>query len=378
MTESTDKGALVAPATVPAPTSAAAGSPNNPFQRQQADHLNAGAVAIESERAIAEAQGKLVIAQRFPRDPFKAFEAIRAACQRSGFAETAFYGYKRGGQQVSGPSIRMAEELARCWGNIDYGLRELSQRDGVSEMEAYAWDLQTNTMSAQKFTVRHVRDTTEGGKALTSERDVYEITANMGARRMRARILAILPSDYVDGAVAEARRTLALSKEPLGQRISKMVTHFGNLGVTPALIEKRVGHKIDATTAEELVDLHGIYLSIRDGQTRIPDWFDAAPATIAAPAAAAKPAAAAAEQGNAAGAAATASAPAAAAAAAPAAAPGKRGGRRGGDKGGPQDPPAGGAPAVPAPTGAAPAAAPVALPAEGGPAAKTGNADPLF
>ena len=141
---------------------------SNPFARHLPDHLNAGAVAIESERAIAEAQGKLVIAKRYPRDQARAFTAIMDACKRPGLAEEACYSFPRGGQTVSGPSIRLAEMLAANWGNIDYGIRELSRKEGVSEMEAYCWDLETNTMSSQKFTVRHIRDTRGGGVKLTS------------------------------------------------------------------------------------------------------------------------------------------------------------------------------------------------------------------
>jgi hypothetical protein len=115
--------------------------PANPFVRMESkvDAIAQGTVAIESERAVAEAQGKLIVAQRFPRDAYKAFEAMLQSCRRPGLARTAFYNYSRGGSAVSGPTIRLAEELARCWGNIDYGLRELSNQPGVSEMEAYAW-----------------------------------------------------------------------------------------------------------------------------------------------------------------------------------------------------------------------------------------------
>lgn len=37
------------------------------------DNINQGTVAIEASRAIAEAQGKLVIAKRFPRDEVAAY-----------------------------------------------------------------------------------------------------------------------------------------------------------------------------------------------------------------------------------------------------------------------------------------------------------------
>ncbi len=252
---------------------------SNPFAKHLADHVNAGAVAIESERAIAEAQGKLVIAKRFPRDQARAYSAIIDACKRPGLAEEACYSFPRGGQTVSGPSIRLAEMLAANWGNIDYGIRELSRKEGVSEMEAYCWDLETNTMSSQKFTVRHIRDTRGGGVKLTDERDIYELTANMGGRRLRARILAIIPADLVQAAVDECSKTMAGGAElPIGDRIRNMVTAFKALGVTPELIEKKVGHKLDAMTGEELADLRKIHNSIRDGVSKIGDWFGDKPA----------------------------------------------------------------------------------------------------
>ncbi|MBQ7110481.1 MAG: hypothetical protein IJO06_04585 [Thermoguttaceae bacterium] len=37
------------------------------------------------------------------------------ACQRPGLASVAVYVYPRGGSKISGPSIRLAEEIARNW-----------------------------------------------------------------------------------------------------------------------------------------------------------------------------------------------------------------------------------------------------------------------
>lgn len=272
----------------------------NPFavSRTLAGHVNAATVAIESERAVAEAQGKLVIAKRFPRDEAKAFNKVLEACSRHSLASVAMYSYPRGGQTVSGPSIRMAEELARCWGNLDYGIRELSRRDRESEMEAYCWDMETNVISSQKFTVKHIRDRQQGAKELTDERDIYEITANMGGRRLRARILAILPPDLVDAAVSRCRATMAgNSEQPLVDRIRRMGEAFAKMQITTDMIEKRLGHKLGETTPDELADMMGIYQSIKDGMSGISDWFGAGQAdasartarTFAQPAAAAEP-----------------------------------------------------------------------------------------
>lgn len=242
----------------------------------QLDNINQGTVAIEASRAIAEAQGKLVIAKRFPRDEVQAYNRVAQACQRKGIAEKAFYSYSRGGGTVSGPTIRFAEELARCWGNIDYGIKELSQDDGKSEMQAYAWDLETNAQSVQNFTNPHIREVGGKAKVLTSQRDIYEINANMGARRLRSRILAILPTDLVDMAIAECKKTLAGNNdEPLIDRVKKMIVAFGKIGVTQEQIETRLKRKVDTMTVDDFTDYIGIYNAIKQGESKIADWFEA-------------------------------------------------------------------------------------------------------
>lgn len=255
-------------------------TPNMPTMQggvmAQMDNINQGTVAIEASRAIAEAQGKLVIAKRFPRDEVAAYNKVAQACQRKGIAEKAFYKYSRAGSSVEGPTIRFAEELARCWGNIDYGIKELSQDDGKSEMQAYAWDLETNAMSVQNFTNPHIREVSGKAKKLTSQRDIYEINANMGARRLRARILAILPSDLVEMAITECKKTLVgRNDEPLIDRVKKMVVAFGKIGVSQEMIEKRLMRKVETMTADDFTDYIGIFNAIKQGESKIADWFSA-------------------------------------------------------------------------------------------------------
>ncbi|WP_010508367.1 hypothetical protein [Komagataeibacter europaeus] len=252
---------------------------HNPFEASKSEHINLGTVAVESQRAAAEVQGRMIVAKQWPRDAATAYARTMDACRRKGLADCAIYTYKRGSQNVSGPSIRFAEELARNWGNIEYGLRELSRRPGESEMQAFAWDLETNTLSVQNFTVAHKRDTKGGGYALKDERDIYEVTANMGARRLRARILAILPPELIDDAVAECKRTIAQGgKESLADRIRKMTQGMLRVNVTVEMLAERLGHPIDQTNTDELVELQGIYTSIKDGQTKVSDWFGASAA----------------------------------------------------------------------------------------------------
>ena len=62
------------------------------------------------------------------------------------------YEFPRGNEKITGPSIRLAEAIAQNWGNIDFGFMELEQRNGASQVMAYAWDLETNSRQTKLFT----------------------------------------------------------------------------------------------------------------------------------------------------------------------------------------------------------------------------------
>src|SRR5690349_331414 len=74
--------------------------------------------SIAADKAVAEVQAMLTIAKRFPRDEARAYQKVQTACQRPMLAEAARYTYNRGGSEITGPSIRLAEAIAQLWGNI--------------------------------------------------------------------------------------------------------------------------------------------------------------------------------------------------------------------------------------------------------------------
>lgn len=233
-------------------------------------------MAVQESRAVAEVQAAYVIAKKFPRNEMVAYSKIMDACKRPFLAEQSMYAYPKGNQTVTGPSIRLAEVLAQSWGNIEFGIREISQSNGVSTVEAYAIDLETNARKPVVFHVKHERHTKKGITRLTDPRDIYELVANMGARRMRACILAVLPGDVVEAAVEQCKKTMQSSDIPLSDQIKKMVVAFDELGVKVDHLEKRLGHKLDAVIPQEIVVLKSIYKSIKDGHAGREAFFDIA------------------------------------------------------------------------------------------------------
>lgn len=233
------------------------------------------AIAEVVSSAQAEIQSALVIAKKFPRDQNAAYLRIIAACGRRSLAEQAIYEYSRGGTSIEGPSIRLAEVLAQSWGNISFGIKERERRRGESVMVAYAWDMETNTKIEQEFTVRHWRDTKKGGHLLEDERDIYEITANQGARRLRACLLRLIPGDIVDAAVVECGKTLEKGdNKPVADRVRDLLVAFAPFSVTKEMIEAKIGHKIEAMSLTEIARFKKIYVALRDGVASREDHFD--------------------------------------------------------------------------------------------------------
>jgi hypothetical protein len=246
----------------------------NEFRPAKVEIAGNQMLAAEAMKNVAEVQAAVMMAKKYPRDQFTAFNNIQIACERKTLADAAVYAYPRGGQTVSGPSIRLAETMAQLWGNMDYGIRELSRDDDKSVCEAYAWDLETNTRSTRIFEVPHERHTKQGRYKLTDPRDIYENVANNGSRRLRACILQIIPGDVTEAAVTKCKKTVTSGTEPIVDRIRKMVVQFEKFGVKQEHIEKRLKHEIGITTNEELFELVTIFNTLKDGNGKRSDFFD--------------------------------------------------------------------------------------------------------
>lgn len=236
---------------------------------------NTALTDVATGREVAEVQAAVILAKKFPRDPIVAMDRILNACQRPRLAESALYTYARGGTDISGPSIRLAEAIAQNWQNIQFGIRELEQRNGESTVESYAWDLETNTRQSKIFKVAHERHTKQKGKVnLSDPRDIYEMVANQGARRLRACILGIIPGDVVEAAVQQCEETLQAKADTSPAATKKMVEAFAQYGVSKAQIETRIQRKLDAITPAQVISLRKVFNSLKDGMSTPADWFE--------------------------------------------------------------------------------------------------------
>ncbi len=250
----------------------------NPFGGGSQITETAGGRQVTS-RENTEVMAMVASAKRFPRNVIACADKIRNAFTRVTLAEKAQYQFARGGTDITGPSIRAAEAMAQQWGNMSNGWRELARfvgadGIGVSEVEAYSVDYESNGRESIQFVVRHWRDTKNGGYKLKDERDIYELCANQAQRRKRACILAQIPGDVTEMAMDQASVTLKTSADTSPEAMQKMVAAFEPFGVTKAHIEKRIQRRLDTIQPAQVVSLKRVYASLRDEMSEASDWFE--------------------------------------------------------------------------------------------------------
>lgn len=237
-----------------------------PFPASPSRPTISQATAIEQQRAIAEVQAAVVVAQNCPRDIGRAEADMYDSCGRMAMAEQAFYAVDNRG---TGPSVHLMRELARIWGNVQFGVNELARNDdkGESEVQAWAWDVQTNTRSSRTFIVPHQRMKKGTRVDLTDLQDIYLNNQNIGARAVRECIATVLPRWYTETAQNVCRQTLEIGDgEPLNERITNMINGFGQIGITVKQMESRLGKPRDKWNAGDIAQMKIAYTSItRDG-----------------------------------------------------------------------------------------------------------------
>ncbi|MFF1282194.1 hypothetical protein [Streptomyces sp. NPDC058299] len=234
--------------------------------------------AVEQSRAVAEVQAAVIVARQFPRNEAQAVTKMRTGFSQHSLAVRSFFRFPRGGKNVSGETIQFAKELARCWTNIHYGVHELRRDDaaGESEMQAWAWDLETNERASTTFIVPHTRWSSEnGGTRLADPRDVYENNSNNGARRLREMIFSVLPDWFREQAKEIATNTVEKGQgnKPLAQRVADCIAHFEGLGVTVEQLEENRNRDSSKWTNLDLGQLQIISESIRRGEVTVDEEF---------------------------------------------------------------------------------------------------------
>jgi hypothetical protein len=219
--------------------------------------------AVEQARAVAEVAAAVQVARQFPRDLDRVRAEMQRECSDYDLAREAFYAVDNRG---TGPSVHLARELARIWGNFQSGVHELRRDDdaGESEVQAFAWDVRDQHPQPHLFISPHQTD--EGRPAGPAHRphDIYLNNQNTGARALRECIFASLPKWLVRGRAAVPRHPRS-RPDRREHRGPPQAGHreFARGSVTEQQLVKHVGKPVDDWTPQDVAALEVLYDSLR-------------------------------------------------------------------------------------------------------------------
>lgn len=222
-----------------------------------------------------EIEASLIVAKKFPRNEDDCFQRLAKACSRPSFAEEARYSFPRGGADVTGPSVNLAREAGRIWGNVEFGLHIIRDDDDSMLIRGWAWDKETNFRvghedSFKKLIQRKVKNGKPGETEwlIPDERDLRELVNRRGAILVRNSLLQIMPKDFIEDALYKCRLTLEseAATNPDSER-KRLLVDFGALNISVEALERKLGHPFSQSSPKELAELRGVCKSIMDSHT---------------------------------------------------------------------------------------------------------------
>ena len=235
-------------------------------------------------RAEAEVKAAVLVAMKYPRNEDMARERLMKTVQRPEFAEAAYYSYPRGGRDIFGPSVNLAREIGRVWGNIRFGFRVVLETESQRIIEAFAWDLESNAYqtSQDAFEKSHQRVDKRTGVTrwvTPDERDLRELTERRAAIQVRNCILRLMPRDLVDVLTDESRAVVknGAAGKPIEERRGKVKDGFERLGIYKDKLDAycitNFEHGFDEITTDEIAELIGIGTAIKEDAGKREEFF---------------------------------------------------------------------------------------------------------
>lgn len=239
---------------------------------------------VLAARVEAEIKARTFVAISRPRNIDSFRLRLLESCQRSRFADCAMYAKPVGGKQITGLSIRFAEEAIKYYGNMEIRAMVVSEDDERRVFEVSAVDLETNALFAVPVVVQKTverknpgssevvrwRTNSSGGAVaiIRADDDALLVKQNaLLAKAQREVILKHLPADVKEEAieVIEATVKARTEQDPTAER-KRILDGFFRVGVMPEQIVEFLGHSCDAINPAELHVLRRIWRGIEQGE----------------------------------------------------------------------------------------------------------------
>ena len=255
-------------------------------ERSASGEMSASAATAQAQAIV---QARYIMALRQPRDVDDFRIRLLKDCERPGFAEVAMYHRSvGGGKMAESASIRMIEAALQHFRNVhaDHVITYEDKR--CLKVHVEVTDVERNIGYGAEAIIdktverRALKDGQRPlGERLNSEGiKVYLVAATESD--MRAKVGSeisklirgcgerLLPGDVIEEAEQAVRRVreTKVTADPSAER-KRLSDAFAGLGIMPSELKKYLGHELDAATPTELIELGGVYLLVKDGES---DW----------------------------------------------------------------------------------------------------------
>lgn len=220
----------------------------------------------------SEVAMQLDCAHRWPRSVAKFLkDATELATFSVEIAESCFYSVPRAGDIITGPSVRLAEMCADCWGNLHVGSRVVDETATEIIAQAVAWDLERNV----RYTVEASRSIV--GRAGRFSDDMIRVTG-MAAISIALRnvVFRVIPRAYVTPVYEKAKKTAVGDAETFVSRRTEVLARLTKMGITTERIFARLNVRGPTDIhSEQLETLIGLGSAIRQKELTIDAAFPA-------------------------------------------------------------------------------------------------------
>ena len=249
-------------------------------QIQEVEVLDAGGGALE-QISRAEIDMQIATAKKYPRTLSKVKQnVLTLATMDEETAAACFYSLPRGGKDITGESVRLAEILASAYGNLRAAWRpvNIDRTNGVVTCQGVCHDLETNISTSLEKT-RKVQKKRGSDKY---EEDMIMLAVNAcGAIVYRDAVFKVVPKALIKPILKDIKEA-ARGKGTLDQKVDRVMNRFKDLGEKESIsakeMEKRVLVAVECNKREDITltildTLIGMGTAITDGEVRLSDVF---------------------------------------------------------------------------------------------------------
>lgn len=233
----------------------------------------------------AEIDMSIATARKFPRNVIAVKkEMLAIATMDKETAEACFYALPRGGKDIEGPSVRLAEIAVTSYGNMRTGARTIQTvTDGPNPyvvVQGVAMDLEKNI---QVSIEKRRRITKKKSKNTIDEDDINLAVNACAAIAFRDAVFKIVPLAIVKPVFQAARKVAIGDASTLKDKRAAWLAYFQKMGVQPAdVLAKLELASADEISLDDIGTLIGLKNAIREGTMSVDEAFPSVSKTATA------------------------------------------------------------------------------------------------